>query len=118
MHTSLQTSVIRLAVRSLTSLWRRVGKPPFGQDRACSTVKLAPHGQVEGVCSGCQPYLRDMASLKAPLWRVSPNSSRGRAVSQLEAPFSCAKSIARWRDLGAEALRRVVDDLARSRFLL
>ena len=53
-----------------------------------------------------------MASLNVPLWRVSPNSSRGRAVSQLEAPFSCAKSMARWRDLGAVALRGVAEELA------
>ena len=72
MHTSLQTSVIRLAVRSLTSLWRSVGEKTFGQDRACSTVKLVPHGQVEGVCSGCQPYLRDMASLKAHFMEGEP----------------------------------------------
>ena len=100
MHTSWQTSVMRLAVMSLTSLWCSVGKPPFGQDRECSTVKLEPQGHMEGVCSGCQPYLSAMASLSAPLWKVSPNSSRGRAVSQLEAPISCCKSMARWRDWG------------------
>ena len=116
MHTSWQTSVMRLAVRSLTSLWRSVWKPPFGQDRACSTVKLEPQGHVKGVCSGCQPYLSAMASFNAPLWRVCPNSSRERAVS--EAPFSCVKSIARWRDLGAVALRRVAEELALSRFSL
>ena len=73
---------------------------------------------MEGVCSGCQPYLSAMASLNAPLWRVSPNSSRRSAVSQLEAPFSCAKSMADWRDLGAVALRRVAEELAQSRFSL
>ena len=84
-HTSCQTSVIRFAVRSRTSLCRMVGKPPIGHDSACSTEKLVPQAHEVGVCKGCQPYLRAMASLKAPLWRVRPNSSRGREVSQLEA---------------------------------
>ena len=66
MDTLLQTSEMRLAVRSLISLCRMVGNPPLGQDRACSTEKLVPHVPVVGVCWGSQPYLRAMASLKAP----------------------------------------------------
>ena len=60
MHTSWQTSAIKFAVRSLISLCRMVGKPPFGHDRACSTEKLVPQAHVVGVCKGCQPYLRAM----------------------------------------------------------
>ena len=37
MQTSLHTSDRRLAVRSLISLCLIDGKPPFGQDKACST---------------------------------------------------------------------------------
>ena len=74
-----------------------MGKPPFGQERACSTEKLEPHAQVDGTREGCQPYRRTIASLKAPLWRVNPNSWSGSEISQLEAPLSCARSIARWR---------------------
>ena len=40
MHTLWQTSDIRFAIRSLTSLCRTVGKPPFGHSSACSTEKL------------------------------------------------------------------------------
>ena len=48
-RTSLQTSVRRLAVKSLISLWRIEGNPPLGQERACSTEKEAPQTQCEGV---------------------------------------------------------------------
>ena len=34
-QTSLQTSVSRDAVRSLSSLWRMDGKSPFGQNSTC-----------------------------------------------------------------------------------
>ena len=52
---------MRLAVRSRISLWRIDGKPPSGQERACSTVKDFPHVQVEGMLDGSQPYLRAIA---------------------------------------------------------
>lgn len=42
MQTSLHTWVNRSAVKSLISLWRIEGKPPFGQDSACSTENLIP----------------------------------------------------------------------------
>ena len=99
MHTLWQTSLIRFAIKSIfivsysweTALWTQY---------ACSTEKFVPHTYVVGVCKGCQPYLRVVAFLRAPSWGVWPNSSRGRDVSQLEAPFSCAynyKSTARWK---------------------
>ena len=65
-----------------------------------------------------QPYLRAMASLKAPLWREKPNSSRGREVSQLEAPFSCARSMARWRGAEMVALSVVAELFAHLQFYL
>ena len=45
MHTLLQTSDKRFAVRSLISLCLMEGNPPFGQDKACSTEKLVPQSQ-------------------------------------------------------------------------
>ena len=88
MHTLWYTSYISFAVRSLTSLCCTMGNPPIGLERACSTEKLVPQAHVEGISAGCQSYLRAMASLKAPLWRVRPNSSSDSIVSQLEAPLS------------------------------
>ena len=63
MQTSPHTSVSRLAVRSLISLCLMDGKPPFGQDRACSTENLAPHPHVDGMCKGCQLYRRGTVSI-------------------------------------------------------
>ena len=40
------------------------------------------------------PYLKARASLKAPLCSEKPNSSSGRAVSQVEARFSFSRSTA------------------------
>ena len=80
MQTSWQTSDIRLAVKSVS----HDGEAPL---RA-----LEPQAQVDGAREGCQPYRRAIAS---PLWSVKPNSSSGSEVSQLEDPFSCARSIAR-----------------------
>ena len=81
MHTSLQTSERRLAVRSQISLCLIEGNPPFWQERACSTENCVPQSQLTGVRSGCHPYLRHNASRKAPLCNVNPNSVMGRAVS-------------------------------------
>ncbi len=50
-------------------------------------------------------YLSASASWNAPLWRVKPCSSIGRVVSQLDAPFSDARAIALFRELGRDALR-------------
>ena len=49
MLTLWHTSVSKLAVRSLISLCRRIGKPPLGQVKAWSIVNLVPHSQFEGV---------------------------------------------------------------------
>ena len=40
-----QVSVGTLAFKSLISLWRIEGKPPFGQLIACLTVKLYPQSR-------------------------------------------------------------------------
>ena len=67
-------------------LWN--GKPPFGQDKTCSTEYLAPHPHVDGLCRGWQLYRRASASSwKAPLRSAKPNSSIGRDVSHEEALF-------------------------------
>ena len=92
--TSWHTSVRRWAVRSLSSLWRIIGKPPLGQERTCWTEKLEPQTQWVGVEGGCQPYRKEIASTKALLWRQKPNSRIGNEVSQVDAPRSLAKSIA------------------------
>ena len=63
-------------------------KPPLGQERACSTVKVAPQTQNNDVYDGGHPYLSDRASVKALLCRQKPNSSIGNDVSQLEASHS------------------------------
>ena len=76
------------------------GNPPFAHDSACSTEKLLPQAHFDGVSEGDQPYLRASASWKAPLWRAKPCSVRGRAVNQVEDPFSVAKSMALCSETG------------------
>ena len=83
-----------LAVRSLTSLCRREGKPPREQESKWSTVNVAPQAQCVGVLLGAQPYHRAKASKKAPLWRQKPCSLIGNEVNQLEAPGWLARSMA------------------------
>ena len=53
-QTSFRTSVSRLAVRSLISLWRIDGKPPFGHERACSTENFMSQVQFAGARRGIQ----------------------------------------------------------------
>ena len=57
-RTSLQTSVNKFAVISLTSLCRIEGKPPREPESTCSIVKSAPHSQVERIREGIHPYLK------------------------------------------------------------
>ena len=97
MHTSWQTSVMTLAVKSLSSLCLKVGRPPVGQHRAWSTVKDLPHTHLVGRCDGCRLYRRHKASLNAPLCKLKPCSLMCRAVSHVDAPFSLAKIVARCR---------------------
>ena len=90
-----------------------VGKAPSGQETACSTVKVVPHAQCDGVCGSCQPYRRASASQKALSWRENPNSSIGDVIiSQLEAPFSLASSIALMSGVGSVCFRMVAAEVA------
>ena len=61
------TSEIKDAVISLTSLWRKEGKPPFAHDKACSTENDLPQAHSTGTFDGIQPYLKATASWKAGL---------------------------------------------------
>ena len=103
--TSWQTSVSIVAVTSRISLWRMIGKPPLGHERTCSTVNEEPHTQWRGMLEGNQPYRSARASLNAPLCKQKPNSSMGREVSQFEAPFSLASSMARLLEVERWAFR-------------
>ena len=86
MATLGHTSVSSLAVRSLISLCLIEGRAPVGQLKACSTKKLQPHTQCEGIRVGFQPYRRHNASLKDPLWRAKLCSAMGSATDQ-EGPY-------------------------------
>ena len=94
-------------MRSLISLCLIDGNPPFGQDKACSTENWVPQSQLMGVRDGSHPYRKHRASRKALLCRVNPNSATGRAVSQLEAPFSWASSIERCSELPSVTGRQI-----------
>ena len=111
----LQTSPNQPATVSLTSLCLAIGKPPLGQERACPTDIPAPQAQCVGRLAGVQPYLRARASRKAPLWRVRPYCSKGRADNQLEDPFSWANSMAFRRVGGKADFRDEAKSLARLR---
>ena len=101
-HTLWHTSDSMLAVRSLTSLCLWIVKPPFGQDSSCSTENWAPQAQWVGTPLSDHPYLSASASCSALLCNTNLCSLRGTVVSQLEAPFSCASSIALCRWVGAQ----------------
>ena len=73
------TSVIRLTVMSLISLWRIMGNSPVGQLGACSILSSFPHRQCEGSCFNSQPYLKHTVFRKALLCKVKPWSCIGRA---------------------------------------
>ena len=91
-HISSRTS----PSRSLTSLWRRPRYPPCEQERACSTVKAWPHTHEAGRRGGVQQYRRWRASLNPLFESENPKSAKGRAVSQVDAPFSSAAITARF----------------------
>ena len=63
----------------------------MGQERACSTEKVAPQTQVEGSRAGCQPYRNARPSRNSHFDKLNPCRLRGRHVSQLDAPASTAK---------------------------
>ena len=86
---SWHASVKTFANRSRISLWRIIGKPPRGHDKACSTLKSLEHTHLMGIWSGCSPYLNARASLSPDLLINSPSEAMGNAASHAEAPFSC-----------------------------
>ena len=87
MATSEHTTSNKLAVRSLTSLWRCITKPPFLQESACSMVKMDPQAHLEGNRVNGHPYLTLIASQNSLLHRWKPFSSIGSAVSQFDNLF-------------------------------
>ena len=122
MHRSVVHSRLQLvgdgAQCSRISLCLIEGKPPFGQERACSTENCVPRSQLTGVRYGCHPYLRHNASRKAPLCNVNPNSAMGRAVSQLDAPFSWARAMDLWREAERVGWSRLEDSFSCERLRL
>ena len=77
--THFATSSSRLAVISLTLLWRMMTYPPLGQLRAWSTLFDFPHIQVIGMALGLHPYLKACTSRKSLLWIAKSCSSIGSA---------------------------------------
>ena len=80
-------------------------------------LKGLPHGQWEGKLAGCHPYLIQRASLNACLERENPNSDRGMAVSQAEAPLSLDCSMEIYCDLVSFALMLSAKSSVDFRFL-
>ena len=95
-HTAWHTSDSRPAVRSRISLWCMIGNPPVGHFRVWSMVNDLPQAHVVGKSGGCHPYLRQIASRKAPLQSENPWLSMGSTTAKLEDPFSFATSISFW----------------------
>ena len=103
-HTLWQTSVSKVAVRLRISLCLIEGNP--AQDKACSTENLLPQVQIDGISDGVQPYLRAKALWKTPLWRAKPCSTRGKAVDQVNDPFSFNSSPQRDRQDLKDRIRK------------
>ena len=116
MLTLWHTSFSRLADMSRISLCLMVGKPPLWHIIAWSTVNEAPQIHEWGRLGSCHPYLKQRASLKAPLWRLNPWLVVGRTESHEEAPFSEAQSMRRWRDGGSLSLINFASATSFSRF--
>ena len=76
--------------RSWTSLWRRPRYPLCAQKRPWLIEKSFPQIHWLGSRGGCQQYHRWTTSLKLSLDKENPYSAKGKAVSQLDDPFSYA----------------------------
>ena len=76
MHRSWQTSVMTLAVKSLSSLCLMVGRPPVGQLRAWSVEKAFPQMRLLGRWVGCQLYRMHKASRNATIISNNNYSTR------------------------------------------
>ena len=84
-----------MAVRSLISLCQIEGNPSLGHDKACSTEKDVPRTVWE--CEEEASHNAVQGHLQRQTYVVQNNiPSRGRAVSQVEARFSKAKSKNSW----------------------
>ena len=70
-QTSLQTSIRRLAIRFLISVYLMEGKPQFGQERACSMENVAPYPEHIGVasCNGGQVHHESPCKAKVFHWK-------------------------------------------------
>ncbi len=71
---------------------------------AWSIANGLPQIQCRGVFFNGHPYLIFIASWNSPLFMLKPLSSSGRAVSHIDAPFSCARSIALFSGGGSDSL--------------
>ena len=92
--TSQQTMSSSSAHRSHISLWCWITKPPCWQIIAWSTVNLLPQTHTDGLSCIGQSYRSLTASRNSCLLRSKSMSLRGITVSQLDAPFSQARSTA------------------------
>ena len=66
-------------------------KPPVAQVRACSTEELKLQAHLLGRSNRVHPYLRLIASQKAPLCRINPCSLRGKTVKPVWCSFLTCK---------------------------
>ena len=72
MHTSLHTSVSRLAVRSRILLCLMEGNPPLAHESAWSMELLLRQSHLDGKFEGGHPYRRAMTSWKVALCSAKP----------------------------------------------
>ena len=85
--TSLQTSDINIASRSLIWLCRIETYPPFLHTSEWSRVFCSPHEQKVGVPLKGKLYLKWRASRNSCLLNMKTQSSRERDVNKAEVPF-------------------------------
>ena len=92
-HTSLHTSLRRLAEMFLNSLCLEETKPPFLHEKAWLRSKLSPQTHFDGIRERGQLNLKFRASQNSCFVSTWPLSSRGKLVSQLDDPDSRAISL-------------------------
>ena len=92
-HTSLHTSLRRLAEMFLNSLCLEETNPPFLHEKAWLRSKLSPQTHFDGIRERGQLNLKFRASQNSCLVSTWPLSSRGKLVSQFDDPDSRAISL-------------------------